>query len=256
MSEERENTGALAQGDVLGQYRIVGLLGRGGMGEVYEVEHTALGRRYALKFLTGDFESRPDSLARFRREAKVMANLEHPNIVRVDDFGETDGRYWLRMELVEGIEQKATEETEKRRIVSLQELADANDGRVPQELLLEIIEQIVAGLSFAHGHAAIHRDLKPSNILLAGSLGDAGSNLTVKISDFGLVRMVGEEWVQSQAQLSVQRSMSLGGERTLRDEGSSTLSLLGTYEYMSPEQKHGEAADERSDIYALGLMTR
>jgi len=240
---------------MLGQYNVIRLLGRGGMGEVYEVEHTTLGRGYALKLLTGDFESRPDSVSRFRREARVMANLEHPNIVRVDDFGETDGRYWLRMDLVEGIEQKATEETKNRRIVSLQELADANDGRLSQELLLGILEQTIAGLSFAHGHAAVHRDLKPSNILLAGRLEDGSCNLTVKISDFGLVRMVGEEWVQSQAQHSVQRSLSLGGERTLRDEGSSTLSLLGTYEYMSPEQKRGEAADERSDIYALGLMT-
>lgn len=80
-------------GNQFGKYRIVRLLGRGGMGEVYEVEHTPLGRTYALKLFPEEFASQPDSLARFRREAKVMANLENPHIVRVDDFGETAGRY-------------------------------------------------------------------------------------------------------------------------------------------------------------------
>ena len=86
-----------------GQYRIVRLLGRGGMGEVYEAEHTTLERRYALKLLPPDFAARPEAIVRFRREARVMANLNHPHIVNVDEFGETDGRYWLRMELVHGV---------------------------------------------------------------------------------------------------------------------------------------------------------
>ncbi len=247
---------ALAVGQTLGQYRIVRPLGRGGMGEVYEVEHETLERRYALKLLPTDFAGQPGALERFRREAKVMARLEHPNILKVDDFGETGGRYWLRMELAGGVDEGRGARGEgggqrgevRGTGVSLQDLAEAKGGRIPQEELVGILKQILEGLAYAHGHGAIHRDLKPSNILFSGGV--------VKISDFGLVRLVGEEWVRSQAQLSVQRSMSMGDMRTLQKEGegTSTRSMLGTYEYMSPEQKRGEEATERSDLYAVGLM--
>lgn len=245
----------LAAGQTLGQYRIVRPLARGGMGEVYEVEHQVLRRRYALKLLPADFAGQSGALARFEREAQVMANLEHPNIIRVDDFGETGGRYWLRMELAGGVGKNSefriqdSEGNSQKSIVSLQDLADARGGRIPQEELVGILKQILEGLAYAHKHGAIHRDLKPSNILFSGG--------TAKIADFGLVRLVGEEWVRSQAQVSVQRSMSIGDARTMQrdpDEGTSTRSMLGTYEYMSPEQKRGEEATAQSDIYAVGLM--
>ena len=246
----------LEPGTQFGHYRIASLLGRGGMGEVYEVEHTTLRRSFALKLLPLEFSSRPDALERFRREAQVMANLEHPNILRVDDFGDTDGRYWLRMELAQGL-------PGGKRVVSLQDYADALGGKIPQQDLLGILKQICAGLHYAHKRGAIHRDLKPSNILLSPSSTpnrEPGTvNPTAKISDFGLVRLIGEEWVRSQAEISVKRSMSMGDRDTMavgaKQEGTSTRSLLGTYEYMSPEQKRGEDADERSDLYALGLMT-
>ena len=106
-ADSAAHAASLSAGATFGQYRIVRLLGRGGMGEVYEAEHLTLGRRYALKLLPADFASRSDALERFRQEARVMANLEHPNIVKVDDFGETQGRYWLRMELAEGVEERA-----------------------------------------------------------------------------------------------------------------------------------------------------
>ena len=160
-------------------------------------------------------------------------------------------------------------------MVSLQDLAEARGGKIPQEVLVGILKQILEGLAYAHAHGAIHRDLKPSNILLMGGRanrpGEPKENgapggralpktedgpIQIKIADFGLVRLVGEEWVRSQAQLSVQRSMSMGDLNTLQKEGegTSTKSLLGTYEYMSPEQKRGEEATERSDLYAVGLM--
>ena len=269
----------LSAGAVLGQYRILRPLGRGGMGEVYEVEHGTLERRYALKLLPPDFAAQPGALERFRREAKVMANLDHPNILKVDDFGEAEGRYWLRMELVEGIrrsESGGRKAEESDRIVSLQDLADANGGRIEQRMLAGILRQILDGLAYAHGRGAVHRDLKPSNILLAkleignSKLGEPASSpvssfkfpvssATILISDFGLVRLVGEEWVRGQAQVSVQRSLSLGALKTLPgtdaiSAGSSTRSMLGTYEYMSPEQKRGEDATPQSDLYAVGLM--
>ncbi|NLX26680.1 MAG: SUMF1/EgtB/PvdO family nonheme iron enzyme [Lentisphaerae bacterium] len=265
---------ALNAGDVLGQYRVVRQLGRGGMGQVYEVEHTTLGRRYALKLLPQDFVQSAQTLERFKREARVMANLEHPNIIRVDEFGETDGRYWLRMELVEGVRLKSEIGNLKpEKCVTLADLAKSMGGKVPQEVLLPILKQVLAGLDYAHSRGAVHRDLKPSNILLTTPLSPGGSNgakihekasavrseankFIAKIADFGLVKLVGEEWIQSMVELSVQRSMSLGDERTVAgdSDGTSTKSLLGTYEYMSPEQKRGEEADARSDIYSVGLL--
>ncbi len=238
-----------------GQYRIIRLLGRGGMGEVYEVEHTTLERRYALKLLPQDFASRPEVVTRFRREAKVMANLEHPHIVHVDEFGETDGRYWLRMVLVKGVEPE---------VVTLGDYAAQRGGRIEQGDFAAILKQILEALAYAHGKGIIHRDLKPGNILLDK---DAQGRVVVKVSDFGLARVLGEDFIRSQAQLSVNRSMSLGqamtmgaaksmgGETTLRDgEGASTRALLGTWEYMSPEQQRGEDAGTRSDVYAIGLI--
>jgi serine/threonine protein kinase/formylglycine-generating enzyme required for sulfatase activity len=236
---------SMQPGDVLGQYKIIRLLGRGGMGEVYEVEHQVLHRRYALKLLPPDFATRPGALERFQREAEVMANLEHDNILQVDDFGESNGRYWLRMELANGVEM------EDHNICSLQEYADLKGGKIDQELLAGILSHILKGLQYAHSKGAIHRDLKPANILFTT---DKNGESTFKIADFGLVRLVGEDWVRGQAQLSVQQSMSMGGEQTMQPQGSSTRSMLGTYEYMSPEQKRGEEADQRSDIYSLGLM--
>jgi len=243
MPGEGGRKAALSPGDVLGQYKVIRLLGRGGMGEVYEVEHTTLGRSYALKLLPADFSQRSGALERFRREARVMANLEHENIVRVDDFGETDGRYWLRMDLVEGVD------CDGRTVRSLREYAECRGGRLPQDEVLSILRDVGEGLRYAHDKGAVHRDLKPGNILLTGD-GRA------RIADFGLVRLVGEEWVRSQAELTVKRSMaSLGSEDTPDpDAGTSTNALLGTFEYMSPEQKRGEEADERSDLYSLGLI--
>jgi serine/threonine protein kinase len=243
----------LEPGSHFGQYRIVRLLGRGGMGEVYEVEHRVLERKYALKLLPEDFAGRGEAVRRFEREAKVMANLEHPHIVRVDEFGETDGRYWLRMELVKGVEPE---------VVTLGEYAAQRGGKIAQREFAVILKQILGALAYAHGKGVVHRDLKPGNILLEK---DATGQARVKVSDFGLARVIGEEFIRSQAQMSVSRSLgeakTRGGEKSLGDEprlreeeGTSTRALLGTWEYMSPEQRRGEAADARSDVYAMGLM--
>ncbi|MEM7393731.1 MAG: serine/threonine-protein kinase [Verrucomicrobiota bacterium] len=224
-----------------GQYRIVRLLGRGGMGEVYEVEHTTLDRRYAMKLLPADFTGRPGALEQFKREAKVMAGLDHSAIVKVDDFGETEGRYWLRMELADGMQVNG------RTCMTLDEVAVEYEKGVPAAVYTPMLKRLLEGLQYAHGKGAVHRDLKPSNILLFKD--------GIKIADFGLVKVMGEDWLRTEVERSVRLSMSIGDESTRFDEGTGARSMLGTYEFMSPEQKRGEVADEKSDIYAVGLMT-
>lgn len=236
---------SLFPGEAFGHYRILRALGRGGMGEVYEAEHVSLGLRYALKLLPPDLAGLPEALDRFRREAHVMAQLRHPHIVAVDDFGETDGRYWLRMEL-------AGHDAEHGRSASLNDLADQGGGRVPEPMLAQALRHVLEGLAHAHGRGAVHRDVKPGNVLMF----DAVDGVMFKLGDFGLVRLIGEEWLLNRARESMQRSMSLGDQHThgIDAEGGATRSLVGTYAYMSPEQKRGEAATDRSDMYAVGLM--
>ena len=234
----------LSSGSKFYEYHILRPLGKGGMGEVYEAEHTILGLRYAIKLLPTEFATQRNALARFRDEARVMAQLKHPHIVLVDEFRETDGKYWLRMELAASLESGVT---------TLADLAAKHDGKVPDAVLRPVLRQVLTALSFAHRHNAIHRDLKPTNILLfPPHPNEDGCPYTAKISDFGLVKLVGEEFVRSRVELSVSRS--IGSMHTmLPDAGTTTNSLLGTYEYMSPEQKSGEEVDCRSDLYSVLL---
>jgi serine/threonine-protein kinase len=206
----------LQSGDHLREYRVIRLLGRGGMGQVYEVEHEVLDRRFALKILPEELSRRPGFLRRFRDEARVMANLQHPHIVSVGDSGTEDGRYFLRMELVEGLDLGPFGLAGRAR--TLGELAGAGDGKIEQSLVAEILAQVLEALAYAHGRGVVHRDVKPGNILLAEGAGE--SRVRVKVSDFGLVRLVGAEWLRSQAERSVSRSMSLGGERTIEAQAS------------------------------------
>ena len=256
---------SLPDGTLLGQYKILRLLGKGGMGEVYEAEHTTLGLKYALKVLPEDFSYKSNAVDMFKSEARVMATLKHDNIVLVDDFGNSEGRYWLRMELIEGIEGSSEvrecgiaevgENSTDSLITTLADFAKYTGGKIEELTLAEILKQILTGLSFAHQHGAIHRDLKPSNILLQ-NVGD--NNVIVKIADFGLVKLVGEEWVREQAEISIRQSMSIGDMKTMQGPGSSRKTtsdaLVGTFEYMSPEQRDGLEITEQSDLYSVGLI--
>lgn len=234
---------------LFGHYKIVSLLGRGGMGEVYEAEHTTLHQSYALKVMSPEVMGDKRSIERFRFEAQKNFSLNHPNIVKVDDFGDAEGRAFIRMELIQGV--KIQGESSKK-AVNLEEYAKACGGYLDQKEAASILSDILKGIVYAHEHGIIHRDLKPSNILLTPE--------GAKVADFGLVKVVGDEFIQSKIRLSVSKSRVVAREQP-GSQGSSKanldaseLSYIGTYDYMSPEQKDGQEATESSDLFAIGLI--
>ena len=233
---------SLSAGMTLGEYRVVRLLGRGGMGEVYEVEHVQMRKRYALKVLPAELSTDPQFVSRFRIEARVMADLHHPAIVQVHYMGEHQGRFYLVMDYVGGPDEMPE---------TLEDLLES--GRMQEKRARELALQICEAVDYAHtfkSGSVIHRDLKPSNVLLDG----AGN---VKVSDFGLAKVLGEQYLQSVIENSIQLSMagqlSVGDENTGK-RSSSARALLGTYDYMSPEQKAGGDVSVQSDVYAIGVM--
>ena len=208
-------------GQTLGHYRVGEQLGRGGMGEVYVADDLNLNRKVALKFLPEAFAADPERMARFEREAKVLASLNHPNIAAIHGLEEAEGKRFLVLELVEG-------ETLAQRL---------STGRLPVDEALGICRQIAEGLEAAHEKGVIHRDLKPANVMITE--GDK-----VKILDFGLAKALSDE-----AQ-SVDSSQS----PTLTEAMTRPGVVLGTAAYMSPEQAKGKAVDKRADIWAFGCI--
>ena len=208
-------------------YEVESLLGRGGMGAVYLATETRLRRRVALKLLPLELGFRHDFRQRFEREARVLAQLDHPHIVRLYGMGETDdGHLYLVMEYVEGSHLAAL----------LQEALTAPDrppGRpvIPWPRIAQIIGQLAEALAHAHAQGLIHRDLKPANVLLSRD----GS---AKLADFGLARTALQNLGVSE------KSAFL----------TQTGQVMGTYEYMAPEQRDGLPSDHRVDIYGLGVL--
>jgi serine/threonine-protein kinase len=207
----------------LGPYEVTALIGEGGMGKVWRARHTALNRDDALKVVPDAFASDPDRLARFQREAQVLASLNHPNIAHVYGLEQADGVQALVMELVEG-----------------PTLADRiAQGAIPLDEALPIAKQIAEALEAAHEQGIIHRDLKPANIKLR-------PDGTVKVLDFGLAKSL-----EPAAASSPGASLS----PTITSPAMTGVGvLLGTAAYMSPEQAKGKPADKRSDIWAFGCV--
>jgi serine/threonine-protein kinase len=201
---------------VLGTYRVVGRVGKGAMGDVYEVGHARMEGRYALKLLGRQAAGDGEALQRFAREAKIVSSLRHPHIVQVIDFDQTaDGRPYLVMELLEGEDLHA----HLRRV-----------GPLPLPRVVAIVKQIASALAAAHGRGVVHRDLKPENILLANIEGQDGDY--VKIVDFGVSKVK-----------SASLRLTKGGV------------MMGTPHYMAPEQAQGASdVDERVDQFALGAI--
>ena len=210
-------------GRQLGPHRILSLLAIGGMGEVYRARDTRLNRDVAIKVLPEQLALDPDRLARLKREAQVLASLNHPNIAAIYGFEEADGVQALVLELVEG-------PTLADRIAR---------GRIPLDEALPIARQIAEALEAAHEQGIIHRDLKPANIKVR----DDG---TVKVLDFGLAKALEPAGVASS-------TASLSPTITT-PAMTQTGIILGTAAYMSPEQAKGKPADKRSDLWAFGCV--
>ena|GEM_PF-2404861 len=199
-------------GQTVAGRRLVRVIGRGGMGTVYEAEDRRRGR-VAVKVLPEALARDPHFVARFHREAKVLAGLSHPHLVEVYERGQDGPRCWFVMEHVRG-------ESLRRRI---------ERGPLPWRDALRVAREVLAGLGYAHGRGVVHRDLKPENVLFD----DAGR---ARLLDFGLSRIVRGEAAEDLSRLT------------------RTNVILGTYEYMAPEQRLGKSVDERADLYALGVI--
>jgi hypothetical protein len=208
-------------GKTLGHYQITEKLGAGGMGEVYRAEDTNLNRHVAIKVLPEVFSRDLERLARFEREAKLLASLNHPNIAAIYGLEEADGQRFLVLELVEG-----------------ETLAEwLSRGPLPIEMALGVCRQIAEGVEAAHEKGIIHRDLKPGNVKIT-------PEGKVKILDFGLAKAYQKEG-------SVP---DLSRSPTLTDEMTRPGVILGTAAYMSPEQATGKTVDKRTDIWAFGCV--
>jgi serine/threonine protein kinase len=240
-------TETLAAGAVLGNYRIVRLLGAGGMGAVYLVEHVHLGTRHALKTIRAEFARKPGFEKRFLREAKLAARLKHPHIVACTDTGVANGIPFLVMDYIEG---------PHREPLNLRQLLDQRWKRgkpLDEDEAAAVGLEICKALDYAHSYrdaeiqsGIIHRDLKPANILL-------DKDTKLYIADFGLARTLGEKFEESVIQAHV-LSRSLGEDATLKGLVSISTDTVGTFDYMSPEQREGKTADARSDVYAMGVI--
>src|SRR5215468_6417248 len=213
----------LSSGTKLGPYEVVAPLGAGGMGEVYRARDTRLERSVAVKILPAHLAEKPDAADRFEREARTISSLNHPNICQLHDVGEQNGVRYLVMELLEG-----------------ETLADRlRRGPLPIEQVLRYGSEIAEGLHAAHRRGVVHRDLKPGNVMLTKS--------GAKLMDFGLAKGT----IQA-------NPVSEGLTATLTSSLATPLTqsgtIVGTFQYMAPEQIEGKEADARSDVFSLGAV--
>ncbi len=213
-----EKTARVLVGKQIGAYKITSLLGAGGMGEVYRAEDTRLGRAVAVKVLPKELAQDKERLQRFVREARAASALNHANVAHIYEIGQSDGVHFIAMEYVEG-----------------QTLADKISGRpLPIAEIVDIGIQVADALDEAHRKGITHRDIKPANLMLT-------SREQVKILDFGL------------AKVTLPEGQALGSDisTVMKTE---TGVVMGTVQYMSPEQVLGKEVDHRSDIFSLGVV--
>jgi serine/threonine protein kinase len=217
-------------GRTLGHYRVDSKLGEGGMGVVYRANDTVLGRDVAIKMLPNAFSENPEWLARFRREARVLASLNHPNIAAVYGLEQSDAGNYLVMELVEG------ETLAERLQAGIAGAGRGRSGPIAIEEALDICRHVAEALETAHGRGIVHRDLKPANIKIT-------PEGRVKVLDFGLAKPIAQREGQDLSEMpTVTAPQTIPGQ------------ILGTPAYMSPEQARGKPVDKRVDIWAFGCL--
>ncbi len=213
----------LVPGTKLGPYEILSPLGAGGMGEVYRARDPRLGRDVAIKALPTDFAQDPERMARFEREARLLATLSHPNVAGIHGLEEANGAKYLVLEFVDG-------ETLAARLAR---------GALPLDETIAVATQIAGGVEAAHENGVIHRDLKPGNVIVM-------PNGQAKVLDFGLATSSGATAAGSDPNLS--------HSPTLSHHATRAGVILGTAAYMSPEQARGKAVDRRTDIWSFGCI--
>jgi len=209
---------ALTPDTKLGTYKILAPIGAGGMGEVYRAKDLELGREVAIKVLRKELASEPDGLKRFEREARTASALNHPNITTIYHIGEHEGTRYIAMELVDG--------------KTLRELL--SEGPLSTKKTLDVAMQIAGGLAKAHAAGIVHRDLKPENLMVT-------EDGLVKILDFGLAKLIPQGADVDPEMATVTKATRQG-------------TILGTVQYMSPEQAAGRALDYRSDQFSFGSI--
>src|SRR5258705_1856392 len=203
----------LTSGQTFAGYKIIRLLGSGGMGEVYLAQHPRLPRRDALKLLPRDWSTDPEYRARFNREADLASTLWHPHIVGVHDRGEEDGQLWISMDFVDGLD-------------AAKLLSNRYPAGMPIEEVVRIVSAVASALDYAHKQGLLHRDVKPANIMLTDP--DEDGERRILLSDFGIARNIDD----------------ISGLTT-------TNMTVGTVAYSAPEQLMGEEIDGRGDEYSL-----
>jgi serine/threonine-protein kinase len=231
-----EAADALVGRVIAGKLKIEGLLGTGAMGTVYRARHLALKKTVAIKVMKVHGATDRKYAKRFKREAKAASLLDHPNTIRLLDFGqEQDGLLYIAMEFIEG-----------RSLAKV--LTD--EWPLSEERIVNILSQALAGLARAHEMAIIHRDLKPENIMLVSETDDEGHEVEVaKVCDFGVAKFV-EDGPPEEEPLPHNQRTSSSTQTTLTQHGMT----VGTPAYMSPEQALGDRTDARSDIYQIGVI--
>jgi len=267
---------SLAAGTRLGPYEVLGLIGAGGMGEVYEARDTRLGRTVALKLLPPELSADPERRARFEREARAIASLAHPHICTLFDVGESTpsgpacperaldlaSRGESRVPGERVSTEPALSESRERRVegrvplpvhyLVMERLAGETlaerlkRGPVPLAQALEIAAQIAEALDAAHRNGIVHRDLKPGNVMLTtGGAGRSGAT-SAKLLDFGLAKLA----ARGERAALVTDASALTQTAPVTARGT----ILGTLPYMAPEQLEGKEADARTDLWALGAI--
>src|SRR5262245_8576042 len=210
-------------GEMIGFYRLIKELGRGGMGTVYLAYDTRLGRRVPLKLLPSRLVNNSERLRRFQREARLVSALSHPNIITIYDFGQENGRHYIVSEFVEGH--------------TLRNFVGGQD--ISLNRILDLVVQVASALEAAHAEGVVHRDIKPENIMLR-------PDGYVKVLDFGLAKLTEPESGGDEAKTDISGAPP--------DFETRTGIVLGTVNYMSPEQARGQKVDGRSDLFSLGVV--